>query len=116
MIDCCLLRWGTAEDLGLPGVEVAVEVDHRDLAVGTVDRTEEGKDDGVVTSKGDNARMMFAVRRDRHQRLSGRRVVPESREGSAVKELLVTVLDLFDGKLVIVRRHRYITAVDDLQP
>ena len=27
VVDCCLFGWGAAEDFGLPGVKVGVEVD-----------------------------------------------------------------------------------------
>lgn len=44
------------EDLGAPGVEVGVEVDYGDGAVGGGDGAEEGEGDGVVASEGDEAR------------------------------------------------------------
>ena len=46
----CLLGGGAAKDLGLPGVEVRVEVDDGDGAVGFVDGAEEGQGYGVVAS------------------------------------------------------------------
>lgn len=67
---------GAAEDFGLPcvlglvlvgnwepvkggggrtGVEVAVEVDHGDRTVGTVDGAQEREGDGVVAAEGDDA-------------------------------------------------------------
>ena len=113
MIDCCLLGRRTAKDLRLPGVQVAVEMNDRDLTVGTVDGTQQREDDGMVPSESDDTWVMFAVSRDGNERLSGLRVVPESREGGAVKERLVAFLNLLDGKFVVVRRDGDVTAVDD---
>ena len=46
---------GSAEDFGLPGVEVGVEVYDADGAVGFVDGAEEGQRDGVVAAEGYDA-------------------------------------------------------------
>ncbi len=84
MIDSGLFGGCTAEDLGLPGIEVAVEVDHRNLSVCAVDRPKKREDDGVISTEGDDARVVLAVRRDGHERLPGDRVVSKCGEGRAV--------------------------------
>ncbi len=48
VVDGGLFTWGAAEHAGFPGVEVGVEVDYGDGAVGFVDGAEEGEGDGVV--------------------------------------------------------------------
>ena len=115
MVDSGLIRRRTTEDRRLPGVEVAVEVDHRDLPVRTVDRPKQRKDDGVVAAESDDARVVLAIRRERNKRLASEGVVAERREGRTVEELLMAVLDLLDSELVVVRRDGDITAVDDLE-
>lgn len=56
VVDACHLRRGSTEDLGLPGIEVRIEVDDRDGAVGTVERAQQREGDRVVTTHGDDAR------------------------------------------------------------
>ncbi len=51
VVYCRLVGGRAAEDLGLPGVEVRVEVDDRDGAVGFVDGSEEGEGYGVVATE-----------------------------------------------------------------
>ena len=115
MIDRGLLGGSTTEHFRLPGIKVAVEVDNRDRAVSTVDRPEERKNDRVVASQSDNARVVLAICRDRLERLSGGRVVPEGREGRTMEKLLVTVFDLLDRELVVVRGDGNVTAIDNLE-
>ena len=55
VVDGSLFGGGAAEDFGAPGVEVRVEVDDADGAVGFVDGAEEGEGYGVVASEGDDA-------------------------------------------------------------
>ncbi len=50
MFDSGLFGRITSENLRLPGVEVAIEVDDGDLSVGAIDRPEEREDDGVVSA------------------------------------------------------------------
>lgn len=54
VVDAGLLRWCSAEDLWFPRVEVGVEVDDGDGAVGAVDAAEEGEGYGVVAAEGDD--------------------------------------------------------------
>lgn len=115
MIDSGLFGGRTAEDFGLPGVEVTVEVDHRNLPISTVDRAEQREYDGVVSTEGDDARVMLAVRRDGHERLPGDRVVAECGESRAVEKLLVTVFDLLDGILIVVWRDGNVATVHQLK-
>ena len=50
VVDAGLVARGTTEDLGLPRVEMAVEMDDAHGAVGTVDGAQERESDGVVTT------------------------------------------------------------------
>ena len=91
-------------------------MDNGDLTVGTVNRPQEGKDNRVVPAESDDARMVLAISRQGNERLSGESVVSERGEGGAVEELLVTILNLLDGELVVIRSHRYVPAINDLEP
>ena len=62
VVDGGLFGGCATEDFGAPGVEVGVEVDDADGAVGFVDGAEEREGDGVVTSEGDDAWEGFAFR------------------------------------------------------
>ena len=115
MVDSGLIRRRTTEDRRFSGVEVAVEVDDRNLTVGTVDRAQEGENDSVVAAESDDARVVLAVSRQRNKRLAGESIVAERREGRAVEKLLVTVFDLLDCELVVVRSDGYVTTVHDLE-
>lgn len=55
VVDGGLLAWRTTKHLGLPGVEMAVEVDDADGTVMAVDRAKKRKSDGVIASKSDQA-------------------------------------------------------------
>ena len=61
MVDSGLVRRSAAEAGGLPGVEVAVEVDDRNLAVRTVDGSQERKNDSVVATKRNDTRVVLAI-------------------------------------------------------
>lgn len=60
--------------------------------------------------------MMFTIRRDRNEWFAGDGVVAQGREGWTMEELLVTVLNLLDSKLVVIRSYRYVPAINDLEP
>lgn len=59
VVDCGLFAGGAAEDFGTPGVQVGVEVEDCDGAVGAGDAAEEGERDCVVASEGDEAGERF---------------------------------------------------------
>jgi hypothetical protein len=61
MVDASHLARGSTKDLGLPGVEMGVEVDDGDRTVSTVDGAEEGEGDGVVSTEGDNSGKCLSV-------------------------------------------------------
>ena len=112
MVDSGLVRRSAAEDGGLPGVEVAVEVDDRNLAVRTVDGSQERKNDSVVATKRNDTRVVLAVGGKRDERLATECIITERREGRAMKEFLMAIFDLLDGEVVIVRGDGNIAAVD----
>lgn len=61
VVDAGDLAGRAAEDLWLPGIEMRIEVDDGDGAVGAVDGAEEGERDGVVAAEGDDAGEGLAV-------------------------------------------------------
>ena len=89
-----LERRGSAEDFGLPGIEVGVEVYDADGTVGFVDGAQEGKRDGVVAAKGYDARegLLVLCRADLFC-VGGR---------CAHEEAVVTVFDLLNCVGVVV--------------
>lgn len=69
----------------------------------------------MVTAKRDDPWVMFAVGGNGNERFTRQRVITERGERRPVQELLVAVLDLLDGKFIVVRRDGDITAVDELE-
>ena len=67
----------------------------------------------MVTAKRDDPWVMFAVGGYGDERFARQRVISERGERSPVQEFLVAVLDLLDGKLVVVWRDGDVTAVDE---
>lgn len=55
VIDSSIVRDAAAEHVGVPGVDVAVEVDYRDWAPALVGRPEGGEGGGVVTTESEDA-------------------------------------------------------------
>ena len=94
VVDAGLFGGGAAEDFGSPGVQVGVEVDDCDWAVGFVHAAEERKGDGVVTTKGDDTRKGLALGRWAWVEGVGRWLAHE--------DAVVAFFDLLDGKGVVV--------------
>ena len=69
----------------------------------------------MIAAKRDDPWVMFAVSGNGNERFARQRVITERRECWPVEEFLVTVLDLSNGKLVVIRSDGDITAVDDLE-
>ena len=69
----------------------------------------------MVTAKRDDPWVMFAVGGNGNERFTRQRVITKRGERRPVQELLVAVLDLLDGKFIVVRRDGDITAVDELE-
>lgn len=89
-----LLRWGSAEHFGPPGVEVRVEMYDADGTVGLVDGAEKGECNGVVASEGyDAGECPFVLGWADLLGIGG---------GCAHEEVVVTVLDLLDCVGVVV--------------
>ena len=116
VVDRRLLARRAPEHARLPRVEVRVKVDDGDRAVRAVDRAEERQHDGVVPSERDHARVVLSVLGEGHERCARQRVVRQRRERRAVQQLSVSRLDLLDRVRVVVWRHGYVPAIDDLQP
>lgn len=68
----------------------------------------------MVTAKRDDPWVVLAINGNGNERFARQRIITERRERWSVEELLVAVLDLLDGKFVVVRRDGDITAVNDL--
>ena len=94
VVDGGLLGRGAAEHLGPPGVEVAVEVDDADGAVGFVDAAEEGERDGVVAAEGDEAGEGFS--------LEGEALFVSVGVRRAHEQAVVAVFDLLDCIGIVV--------------
>ncbi len=94
VVDAGDLRGRAAEDLGAPRVQVAVEVDDRDGAVGAVDGAQQRQGDGVVAAEGDDARERLAV--------LGWALLPGVRLGRAREDVIVPLFDLVEGVGVVV--------------
>lgn len=73
---------------------MAVKVNHRDGAVGTVDGAEKGEGDGVVTTKSDETRERPA--------LHGGASLVAIRGRAARQEVEVSLLDLMKGPGVVI--------------
>lgn len=59
-------------------------MDDTDRTVGRVDGPEQRKDDSVITTKGNDPRMVFAIERDRSKWLAGDRVITQRRVSLAL--------------------------------
>jgi hypothetical protein len=108
VVDGGLLGRRATEDLGLPGVEVGVEMDDADGAVGAVDTAEKWESDCVVTAQGDEARQGAA--RLGHTGLGG------GREGLASEESVVALFNLLQRVGVVVGGDWDVAAVNHLAP
>ena len=93
MVDAGDLGGRTAEDLGLPGVEVTVEVDDGHRAVLAVDGAQQGEGDGVVTSQGDDSGQGLAL-------LGGAELVGVG-GGLPGEDAVVALLDLVQSPSVV---------------
>ena len=98
VIDCGLLAGGTTEDLGLPGVQVAVEVNDTDRTVVAIDGAEKRKCDCVVTSESDKTRQCLT--------LLGRAGLIGVGVWCAAQEEVVALLDLLERKCIVVSFQR----------
>ena len=111
--------------------EMRIEVDDGDGSVNRVDRSKQWKDDCVIATKCDNARVIFAVERDGNKFLPGHRVVTQRRICFTMKQGFVSIFDLLNCKFVVVwtnermnstksgglpdSRYRYIATINDLE-
>jgi hypothetical protein len=94
VVDACDFARGAAEDLGLPGVKVRVEVDHGDWSVGLVHAAKDGEGDGVVAAHGDDTRESLALLcKSRLFSVGG---------GLAHEDAVVAFFDLVDGPVWVV--------------
>ena len=94
VVDRCLRGRCSAEDFGLPGVEVGVEVDDADGPVGFGDGAEEGQCDGVVSAEGyDAGEGLFVFGGADLVRVRGR---------GAHEEAVVPFFDLLDCVSIVV--------------
>lgn len=94
MVDAGDLGRRASEYFRLPGIEMRVEVDYGDWTVDFVDGAENGEDNSVVATKGDDARVSFA--------LEGGAGLVGVGSGRPGEESVVAVLDLLDCVFVVV--------------
>ena len=74
-----------------------------------------GKNNCMVTTKGDDPWMMFAIGGNGNERFARQRIITKRGERGPVEELLVAVFDLLDSKPVVIGCDGDITTVDDLE-
>ena len=104
VIDGGLFGGGAAEDFGLPGVEVGVEMDYGNGTVRVGDAAEQRQGDGVVAPKRDNSREGLAG--------LGVPAYVGIRLGLARKEGIVACFDLFEGVCIVVGGHGDVSAIE----
>lgn len=61
VVNACHFAWAATKDLWFPRVKMRIKVDNRDRPVGTVNRTQQGKGDRVVTTKGNDTGKSLAI-------------------------------------------------------
>lgn len=116
MVDRRTLTRCAPEHARLPSVKVRVEMDDRDRAIRAVNGAQKRQHDRVVPSERDHPGVMLPILRDRLERRARERIVRQGGERRAVQQLAMSILDLLDRIRVVVRRHRYVAAIDDLEP
>ena len=111
--------------------EMRIEVDDGDGSVSRVDRSKQWKDDCVITTKCDDARVIFPVKRNGNKLLPSHWIVTQWGICFTVKQGLVSIFDLLNCIFVVVwadeginipfislkfegvdSRYRYIAAID----
>ena len=114
-----------------PHTKMRIKVDDGDGSVSGVNRSKQWKDDCVVTTKRNDARVIFPVKRNGNKLLPSHRIVTQWRICFTVKQGLVSVFNLSNCILVVVRpnermnipvfsskiegadsRYRYVAAID----
>ena len=115
--------------------KMRVEMYDRDWSVNWMDWSQQWQNDGMVTTKGNNSRMVISVNRNWKKLLSRDRIIAQGGVCFTLKQALVTVLNLLDCEIIVVwtgrvrvmrsreweplvwenLRYRYIAAVDDPQ-
>jgi hypothetical protein len=94
VVDRSLFAGGATEDLGFPGVKMAVEVDDTDGTIVAVDGTKKRKSNGVITSQGDQTGQCSA--------LLGRTGLVSVSMRRPAQQKAVTLLDLLKRISIIV--------------
>ena len=69
----------------------------------------------MVPTKSDNSRMVLSIFGDRYQGYTGHRVVPKRTKRCPVQQLAMSIFNLLNRELVIIRRDRYIPTIDNLE-
>ena len=94
MIDRGDFRRRTAKHLGLPSVEMTVEVDHSDWTVGSIQAAQDGEGDCVITAQGDDPGQRAAV--------LGEALLVGIAEGRLGEHDIVTFFDLANCPFVVI--------------
>ena len=79
-----------------------VEMYHRDRSVYWIDWSQQWQNNSMVTTKGNNSRMNFAVKRNWKKLLPSDRIITQGGICFTVKQTLVTVLNLLDCQFIVV--------------
>ena len=79
-----------------------VEMYNRDWSVCWMDWSQQRQNNGMVTTKGNNSRMVFSINRNWKKLLPGDRIITQGGICFTLKQTLVTVLNLLDCKIIVV--------------
>ncbi len=120
MIDGSDIRRGAPKDRGLPRIcvcllqsafngaerqiatQMRIKVDDRNGSVSRINRTQKRKNNGVITTEGNDTRVVFTIDREGRQGLASRRIVPQRRVRFAVQQRFVPFFNLFYSDFVVV--------------
>jgi hypothetical protein len=79
-------------------------VDDRNFSIRAVDRAEERENNGMIAAQGDDAWVVLAVLRDRNERFASERIIAKRSMRLAVKQRLVSFLNLINRVRVVARQ------------
>lgn len=108
VVDSGRLTVLTTKHLRLPRIQMRVEVDNSNRSVRRLHTSQDGENDGMVTTQRDNPGQRLPILR--------RPLLIRVRRGLAHKQLIMPALDLPDGKVVVIGSNGDIAAVEDFRP
>ena len=79
-----------------------VEMYDRDRSVYWIDRSQQWQNNGMITTKGNNSRMIFSVNRNWKKRFPSDRIITQGGICFTLKQTLVTILNLLNCEFIVV--------------